>query len=283
MLVAAALGIDFVSGCVPATFYGQMGRVSWLGILFSALLFGCMTAFITGQARRSGAGSAGGFLARLPGGGLGKGACLLYGAIVVLAAGMLTVSAGRMGALALPVRRADLLGAAAALAAALALALAGGGALRTAGGLLTLALLGLELALMLFAQLPEAPRYAVELRLRDNRAAALGFALLHTSACLCIVFGLLLKLSGGRLHPARLGGCSGALFGLTLGLGNAVLMARDERMLALKLPFVALSRAWGSAGFYLSAGLGWLFCAFSLAGLIYGILPLGRGANSIGK
>ena len=282
-LVAAALGIDFASGQALATFYGQLGRASWLGVAVSALLFGCMTGFIAGQARRSGARSAGGFFARLPGGGLGKGASLLYGLIVILAAGMLTASAGRMGALAVPVERADLLGAAAALLVALALALAGGGALRTGGGILTIVMLGFEAMLLWFAQLPQTPRYAIELRLQGNWAAALGFALLHTCACLCIVFGMLLKLSGGRVHPARLGGCAGGAFGLLLGVGNAALMWQDERILALKLPFVALSADWGSTGFYVNAGLGWLFCVFSLAGLIYGILPPGSGANFLGK
>jgi len=282
-VVVAALGIDFVSGRALAAFYGQMDQASWLGVLVSALLFGIMTGFIAGQARRSGARSAGGFLVRLPGGGMGKGACILYGLIVLLAAGMLTASAGRVGALAVPVKRADLLCAAAALMTAVAIALAGGGALRTGGGVLALVMLGFELALLFFAELPATPRFAIELRLRDNWIAALGFALLHTSACLCIVFGMLVKLSAGRVRPARLGGCAGALFGLLLGVGNAVLMLRDERILALQLPFVALGADWGSAGFYLNAGLGWLFCVFSLAGLIYGVLPPGSSANPIGK
>ena len=282
-LAAAALGIDFVSGQALATFYGQLGRASWLGVLVSALVFGGMTCFIAAQARRSGAGSAGGFFARLPGGGLGKGAGLLYGLIVVLAGGMLLASAGRIGALTLPVKRADWLGGAAALMIALALAIAGDRTLQAGGEILVLVMLGFELALLLFAQLPDTPRYAIELRLRDNWIAALCFALLHTCACLCIIFGMLLKLCGGRLHSARLGGYAGALFGLLLTAGNAVLMRQDERILALKLPFVALSGDWGSAGFYLNAGLCWLFCVFSLAGLIYGVLPLRVGANSIGK
>lgn len=282
-LAAAALGIDFVSGQAMVVFYAQLGRASWLGVAASMLLFGGMTGFIASHARRSGAGSAGEFFARLPGGGLGKGAGVLYSLIVILAAGMLTASAGHMGALALPVRHADWLGGAAALLVALALAIGGGRALRGGGGILVLAMLGFELALLLFARLPDTPRYALELRLRENRLAALGFALLHTCACLCIVFGMLLKLSGGRLRPAKLGGCAGALFGLLLAVGNAALMGQDERILALKLPFVALAGDWGGVGFYLNTGLSWLFCVFSLAGLFYGVLPMGSGANSSGK
>lgn len=282
-LVAAALGIDFVSGQALAAFYGQLGRASWLGVLVSALVFGCMTGFIAAQGRCSGAGNVGGFFARLPGGGLGKGAGLLYGLVVILAGGMLMTSAGRMAALALPVKRADWLGSAAALLIALVLAIAGGRALRAGGGILVLVMLGFELALLLFARLPDTPRYAIELRLRDNWIAALGFALFHTCACLCVVVGMLLKMCAGRLHPARLGSRAGVLFALLLAVGNAVLMRQDERILALQLPFVALSGDWGSAGFYLNAGLCWLFCVFSLAGLIYGVLPMRGGANSIGK
>jgi hypothetical protein len=76
---------------------------------------------------------------------------------------------------------------------------------------------------------------------------------------------------------------AGAFFGLLLSLGNAVLMARDERILGLKLPFVALGADWGRMGFYLNTGLGWLLCVYALAGLIHGILRVRCRENSIGK
>lgn len=282
-IVAAALGMDFVSGRSLAAFYAQTGQVGWLGVCLSAVLFGLLIGLLARLAKRSGAQSVGELLSRLPGGGAGKGMFILYGLILLLAAGMLVTSAGRMGALALPVQQADLLAGALALLAAGVLAFAGKSALKALGGALVLLMLVFELALLFFAELPATPRYEIELRLKDNWAAALGFALLHTTACLCLSAGIAVKISGGRTSPARLGWHAGMLFGVLLGVGNAVLMARDVRILALKLPFVALSADWGGAGFYLSAGIGFLFCVFSLAGLIYGILPGRDAANFRGK
>lgn len=282
-IVAAALGIDFVSGRALAAFYAQTGRASWLGICLSAAVFGLMTGMIARLARRCGAQNVGELLNRLPGGGVGKGAHVLYGLILLLAAGMLATSAGRMSALTVPVMHADLLGGAAAVLAAGVIAFTGARSMKALGGILVVLMLGFELSLLLFAELPATPRYEIELRLRDNWAVALGFAMLHTAACLCLSTGTAVKFSGGRMRPGRLGGWTGAVYGLMLAVGNAVLMAKDERILALELPFVALSADWGGAGFYLNAGLGWVFCTFSLAGLIYGLMPGYDGANSLGK
>lgn len=282
-LVAAALGIDFVSGRALATFYAQMGDVSWAGIALSGVLYGLMIAQVVRLSRRCGAQSAGEFLNRLPGGGMGKGTYLLYICIMLLAAGMLVCSAGEMGALVLPVHRAGLLGGALAVLAACIIAFAGGEVLQRIGGTLILLMLVFELALLMFAQLPDAPHYEIELRLQNNWYAALGFALLHTAACLCLSAGLAVKLSGGRIRAGRMGMCAGVVFSLMLTAGNGVLMARDERILALKLPFVALSADWGGVGFYLNTGMSWLFCVFSLAGLIYGFLPVRCRANPLGK
>lgn len=272
-IAAAALGIDFVSGRALAAFYAQTGRASWLGIVFSTVLFGVMVGAIAHTARRSGARSVGELLSRLPGGGMGKGAQLLYACILLLAAGMLVTSAGRMGALTVPVQHANLLGGALALLTAAVIAFAGSRMLKAIGGALVILMLALEIALLLFADLPETPRYEIELRLQGNYPVALAFAALHTAAGICMSAGLAVRFADGRCRSARLGSCAGGFYGLLLGLGNAVLMAEDERILGLKLPFVALCADWGGAGFYLSAGLGWMFCVFSLAGLIYGLLP----------
>lgn len=282
-ITAAALGIDFVSGRALAAFYAQMGRMSWLGIGFSVLLFGAAIGFFARLARRSGTRCIWDLLRRLPGGGMGRGTFFLYAGVVLLGAGMLMKSAGHMGALMLPLRRAELLSAALALALAGFLAFTGEHSIRMLGGLLAMAMLGFEGLLLLSGEPAEALHYAVELHLKDSWVAALGFALLHTAVCLCMAVGVTVRLSKGRMRPGRLGSLSGAFYGLQLALGNAVFMARDEQILALRFPFVALSADWGSAGFYLSAGLGWLFCMFSLAGLIYGVLPGGSGAKLRGK
>ena len=81
----------------------------------------------------------------------------------------------------------------------------------------------------------------------------------------------------------RLGVCSGVFYALILILGNVVLTTQDERILALKLPFAALSAGLGKTGFYMNTGLGWMFCVFSLTGLIRGLLPVLGSTKTIGK
>lgn len=282
-MAAAALGIDFVSGRALAAFYAQMGKAGWMGIGLSAVLYGLMIGMIVFISRRCGAQNAVDLLNRMPGGGMGKGAKVLYLCIVMLAAGMLLRSAGDMGALVLPVHHAGLLGGTLALLTAVVIASMGKKTLQSMGCSLILLMLAFELALMLFARMPAAPRYEIELRLLNNWYAALGFALLHTAACLCLSAGFAVKLSSGRIRPQRMGIWTGIFYGLMLAAGNAVLMVRDERILALKLPFAALSAGWGKAGFYINTGLNWLFCVFSLAGLSYGLLPVRSRAKTIGK
>lgn len=282
-MAAAALGIDFVSGRALAAFYAQTGLASWTGIGLSAVLYGLMIGLIVRLARRCGAQSVEELLRRLPGGGVGSGMYFLYICILVLAGGMLMNSAGDMSALMVPLHHGKLVGSSLTLLAAGVLAFSGGDRLKALGGGMVLLMLVFELALLLFAQLPASPRYEVELRLKENWLAALGFALLHMSACLCLSAGLAVRFSGGRIHPGKMGACAGGVYGLLLAVGNAVLMVRDERILGLKLPFTALSAGWGSTGFYLNAGLSWLFCAYALTGLIHGLLPAHRRANPIGK
>lgn len=272
-VVAAALGMDFVSGQALAAFYAQTGRAGWLGIALSMLLFGLAVGAIAHVARRCGAQNVGELLSRLPGGGVGRGALLLYGCILLLAAGMLVTSAGHMCALAVPVRHVDLLGGALALLAAAVLAFAGKCMMKAVGGALALMMLVLEAALLLFADLPDTPRYAIELRLQGNYPAALIFAALHTAAGICLSAGLAVRFADGRCRAVRLGSRAGLVYGLLLGLGNAVLMTEDVRILGLQLPFVALCADWENAGFYLNTALSWMFCVFSLAGLICGLLP----------
>ena len=55
-VVAAAVSVDCAAGREIAAFYAQMAGMSWLGVAFSALLFGLITALFALLARRSGAG-----------------------------------------------------------------------------------------------------------------------------------------------------------------------------------------------------------------------------------
>ena len=274
-IVATALGADFATGRVTSAFYAQMGECAWAGIALSGAVFGAFVAMLAHLARRTGADGVPALLRRMPGGPMGRGAGAAYALIALASAGMHATAAGHAGALLLPMQHAGLWSAALALLAALSIALAGRRALSCAGAIF-LILMGLfELALLFFAKPPEgaALRFELEFRLRNHLPAALGFALLHASFCGCVCAGAVVRLTGGRSRPLRMGLWSGGMFTLMLAGANAVLATRSAQLTALRLPFVALAGGWGSAGFYVSAALSYLAAATSLAGVAYALLP----------
>lgn len=284
-IASAAMGADFVSGRALTLFYAQTARASWLGVAISGLMFGLITGAISSLRRRCGADNLTELLRRIPGGGAGRGITIAYDLILAGAAALLISQAGGMGALTLPIRHAFACGAALALLTAAVIAVSGGAAMRTVGGAFVLMLALFEGALAVFGRLPNAPRmrYELELGLRDNWIAAILFALLHTAVCLCLSAGVTVKMSRGSMRPAWLGAYAGGAFAILLALGNAVLILREDELLALKIPFAALAAGWGTAGFYLSAGMIFLAAVISLAGILYGRISRPAGADLLGK
>lgn len=274
-LAGTALGTDFISGRALAAFYAQMGRASWLGVGASALIFGGMLGFIVRLAQRSGARSMLEALRRMPGGGMGWPAEIVYICVVSGGIYMAIASAAHMGALSLPLRNASVYAVALCLVVALYIAIRGAGALCHASALLCTCALVYVGLLLFFGKGPDDAllQWAMDLRLENNLIAAFVFALLHASVNLCLSMGTAVRIMNGRMRARRLGAYAACVYFVLLSLGNAVLRVRADEVLALKLPFVALSSLWGTAGFYFSVLLNFFAATVHVASLIYAILP----------
>ena len=274
-VAAAAVSVDFAAGRELAAFHAQMAGTSWLGVAFSGLLFGLITALFAHLARRSGAGDMFELFRGLPGGASGRLGYALYAVILLTAGWTLGAAAARLGALALPLRRAPVFGAAFALVAAAWIALRGPGALRRTGAVFVALFMLYELALLLFARLDRLPGmlFVLELRLGGSIAAALGLAAVHAAMCACLAAGVTVRFAGRGVRPAQLGLWSGGIFLALLLAGNAALRNQMDELLALEVPFVALASCWGSAGFWSSAVMMYMAAVTSLSALFCALLP----------
>lgn len=277
-ITAAALGLDFSTGRVAAVFYAQTGRAAWLGAAVAALLFGLCTAGLARMAGRNCLRRLGDLPGRIPG-GPGMGSVALYGCILAASICLLAARAGEMGALVLPVRGGEFIGALAAMILAGCILLGGPGMLAAAGGSFLLLLAAFLLALLNWGSADGSFHYTLELHLRGSRFAAVGFAALHAAVCLCLSAGMTFCFAGRGVRAGRLGLWTGLLLFTFLCLANGVLASGEAERIALRLPFTALSSGWGTGGFYLSAGLNFLGSAVSLAGVGYVL----TGSNAIGK
>lgn len=276
--VAVSLGMDYVSGRGLAAFYAQTERASWLGIVLSGVLFGLLTGAISQLARRTGSGNLRMLLHRIPGGGTGRFVWLLFCMLLLAAGCMLTGEAAHIGSLMLPTEHAGMISAGFALLLAAALVLSGKRILRRCGSIFVFLLLIFELALIFFGKIPEENLlYEVELKLRGNFAAAALLAVLHTAVGVCLSAGIVVKLTDGAACPGRIGACASTSMLVLLLAGNAALQYAGEKILVLKLPFVAASGGWGSVGFYINGCMILAASIFSLAGIIHAFLPVGRG------
>ena len=275
-LAVAAVGAsaDFASGREIAAFYAQLAGASWLAAALSGLIFGLITAMFAQMARQSGAGDMYALFRKMPGGMLGRLAHVLYAGMLLVAGWTLVAEAARLGALALPLNRAPLFGAAFALLAAAWLALDSGSLKAVSAAFVGLLLL-FELALLLFARLDVLPGmlFVIELKLSGSRPAAVLLALIHSTMCACLCAGLTVRMAGEGARPARLGIWSGAVFLALVIAGNAALRNQMDELLALEVPFAALASNWGIGGFWTSATVMYLASVTSLSGLICGLLP----------
>lgn len=274
-IAAAAVSVDFAAGRELAAFYAQMAGMSWLGVAASGLLFGLITALFARLANGSGAGDMFAFFRGLPGGPIGWIGYALYASILLTAGWSLVSAASRLGALALPLRHAPLFGAAFALLAAAGIAVAGARSLKRMGAAFVAVFAVYEMALLCFARIDRLPGmlFVLELRLGGSWIAALGLAAVHACMCACLSAGVILRVGGRELRPARLGAWSGVIFLTLLLIGNAALRNQMDELLALDVPFVALASRWGAAGFYSSALVMYLAAVTSLSGLFCALLP----------
>ena len=273
-VTAAGTGLGFASGRIQAVFCAQTARASWIGAVVAGLAFGLLMAMIAHLKRRTGAARFPGVYRRL----LGCHAGELIGALYVIALGiaglLLLASAAKVGALALPQRNAGIIGALASLMLAALIAGLGEGALKAVGGGYVLLLMLLEAALWLLARELDAAKlqFAVDLRLRDSVPGAIVLGLLSACMSTALSAGVAVRTAGSRTSPSGMGLFCGLLFMLVNLAGNAALQRQREEVLSLRTPFVALAAGWGTAGFYICAGMIFLGASVALAGILLSLL-----------
>ena len=274
-VTAVGTGLGFASGRTQAVFCAQTVHASWLGAVFSALVYGLLMAMLCHLKRRTGARRCPGVYRRLLGWHAGKLIGGLYAVALIVAAVLLLSAAAKVGALVLPLRRAALIGALAALLISGIVAVLGNGALVYVGGAYLTLLLMLELALWRFGSRPDPARlqFVVDLRLADSLPGALILGALCACMSTALSAGVAVRMSGSRTSPFGMGLFCALLYLMVQLAGNAALQRQQQEVLSLRTPFVALTALWGKPGFYLSAGLIFLGTVAALAGILRALLP----------
>ena len=275
VVTAVGTGLGFASGRTQAVFCAQTVHASWLGAVFSALVFGLLMAMLCHLNRRTGAHRLPGIYRRLLGCHAGKLIGGLYAAALIVAAALLLSAAAKVGALLLPLRRAALTGALTALLLAGIVAALGDGALVCVGGAYLTLLLMLELALWRFGGRPDPARlqFVVDLRLADSVPGALILGALCACMSTALSAGIAVRMAGSRVSPCGTGLFCALLYLLVQLTGNAALQRQQQELLSLRTPFAALTALWGTPGFYLSAGLIFLGASNALAGILRALPP----------
>lgn len=283
-LAAVGLSADFCSGRAMAAFYAQLGQMSWLGVGVSSLLFGACIALLSHIALRTGARNMRQALRRASGGGGARLAQILYAALLAGGMAMCLLTAAQVGRLALPFRHASAEAALVCALLAAALAVRENAFMKWSAAFL-LCMVAFALALLFFGSLPKRAmlNWSIDLQLKNMPLVAILFALLHGAMSACLAAGAAVRITDGRVRPPALGLRSGMVYFLLLALANGVLQSREEALLALKLPFVALSSGWGKGGFYLSAGMIFLSSVTTAAGLLYAVFPQHKCPDFIEK
>ena len=267
-VIAAVAGAGFVSGRELVLFFSQLGWASWLGIPFASVVFALLMGMISHYARKTGAVSFSGVYQRQLGVHCGDAIGILHALLMALTAAVMLVSAGELGALALPVRHGFLQG----LITALILAL-----LMNMGKLRTLPWLGVAvagLALLFYAGLALDPRPVriyvrseTELALRGSVGAAVLLAILYAALNASIAGGIIVRFSAG-IRPAAFAAISGGAMCALLLVANAAIAQGGEALYAQALPTVILAARWGLFGFWMSIALMYLCSVSTLAAAI---------------
>lgn len=248
---AAMVGAGFASGREIMRFFSQYGAFSWALAAFASLTTAWMLRRML---------AVGGVRSRL-----GKGLLCLFSLAV---GGGMTAAAGELWALTVPIHYARTAGSVVTLIACLLLA---GGSLRGMAWLGRLLLPFLLAVLILCLRVPGASRQKTY-TLWEMVLAAVSVA----GYC-----GLNGMTAAGVLSDSRPGWeqngialAIGLLTALLLGLGNAALLPHAESLSDAPLPTVSLLRAYGKAGYYLSAAVLYLAASTTLIAVLRGLLTL---------
>ncbi len=271
--VAATAGAGYASGRELVLFFAQLGAMSWLGIVFAAVCYGLLASALCRCAMRTGGRTPGAFLRRLLGRGTGAAASALHGVLMSLTAAVMLVSAGETGALTLPVQHGGAWGMALGLAAALGLCLAYPEAMPALGLVTAVVGVGLYAGLALDPRPVRVyTRAETELALENSAGAAVLLAAMYAALNASVGGDCLLRFSGSRVDPARVGLWGGGLMALLLACANGAILRGGRQLLGQALPAVILASRWGIAGFWLCALFSFLCAVGTLAATLGALL-----------
>ncbi len=251
-MAAAIVGAGFASGREIMQFFSAYGAFSWVLTAFAAIVTALML-------RRS--------LAR------GEEENALYRGLLFVfyaaAGGGMTAAAGELWALTVPIPSARAVGSAVTLAACLRLA---GGALKSLARL-SRALIPLLLTVLVLCMRVSGSPMAGRAISWQEGARALFFAAGYCGLNGMTAAGVLRGPLPGR-ERKRISLAAGLLTGLLLGIGNAALLPHADALRNAPLPVVTLLRAYGKAGYYLSAAALYLAASTTLIAVLRGLLAL---------
>lgn len=258
---AALVGAGFVSGREIETFFSRLGVGSWVGVAAACAGLGFLTCALAALARRTGANTLPDLFGRLSGRRCRTAMRLLYGLLALVTASAMIAAGGELGALALDLRHARLIGAAAVLLIGAWLAAAGIPALGRLGLVMALAVAGLYAALA--AGLDGEAAFSGE-----GLAAAIPMGLLYAALNGALAGGVMIAAAREDVRPARMGAAVALVMLAMLLPANAALLQCEERLRRAALPTVAMASRWGLAGYYILIALMLPAVASTLAAML---------------
>jgi uncharacterized membrane protein YkvI len=241
--VAAIVGAGFASGRELVVFFSGQGAASWLGVATACAGAGFLTGTISALARRAGKRELPGIFAQLMGRGSGVAMQVVYAALMVLCAAAMLSTGATLGALALPLHGAWLIGVAVTLVVGLLLTRRG--ALPVAG-LVLVAAMALWYAALGWSQPGGSPPVLGSVII--SGATGLIYAAFNAT----VAAGVVCLNAQGVVKPLRVGLYTGGLMAVMLIPANWALLRADAEIRQMVLPSVAMAQRWGVAGYYLS-------------------------------
>ena len=248
---AAMVGAGFASGREIMRFFSQYGAFSWALVAFAAVVTAWMLRRMLAM---------GGVHSRLE-----KGLLLLFSLAV---GGGMTAAAGELWALTVPLRYARTAGSVITLVLCLCLS---GGSLRGMAWLGRVLLPFLLAVLVLCLRVPGvSPQKTFTLgEIALAAVNVVGYCGLNGMTAAGVIGGPRPKREQNGISAAV-----GFLTALLLGLGNAALLPHAGALWDAPLPTVSLLRAYGKAGYYLSAAVLYLAASTTLIAVLRGLLTL---------
>lgn len=281
-IVAAIAGAGFASGREIVTFFSGAGWASWIGVVLAAAFLGLFAAMLATLARRGKAVTLPGIYSAIMNRECGDAVALLHGLAMLLTTSVMLTAGGELGALALNLRWAYLLGLLATLGLGLLLSSRGFRLLRVFGAFLAPCLFLFCVALALDPS--PAPRAFIAVASHDisgNVVAACLLGALYAALNAAMSGSVLSELAQGPVEPRGLGLRTGLLLLALLVPANAALLRAGPAVRELALPNVVLAARWGTVGFCLSIASMWLCVATTLGAALGSLRGLAaeRGLN----